>query len=192
LDHSNLFKIGGEHVQTISVISFRIAQRFSFWIDWICSQVFAQENIFNYNNFFLTLPEGWVRQDISKVSEKEVVGSFKSEKIAGTNVLVLCYKGWRYNYSSVRIAGLKTIAAVYPKGQEMLKKETKLKTDGGLTAVTELWRGALDASGTTAFLQTPMGIMETKAGWILMLGFTPDASGAQLEEDFLKMIESAK
>jgi hypothetical protein len=34
--------------------------------------------------------------------------------------------------------------------------------------------------------------METKAGWILMLGFTPDASGAQLEEDFLKMMKSAK
>jgi hypothetical protein len=74
----------------------------------------------------------------------------------------------------------------------MLKKETKLKTEGGLTAVTELWRGAVDASGTTAFLQTLMGIMETKAGWILLLGFTPNASGPQLEEDFLKIIKSAK
>jgi hypothetical protein len=37
-----------------------------------------------------------------------------------------------------------------------------------------------------------MGIMETKPGWILMLGFTPDSSGEQLEEDFLKMIQSAK
>jgi hypothetical protein len=37
-----------------------------------------------------------------------------------------------------------------------------------------------------------MGIMETKAGWILLLGFTPEASGAQLEQDFLKMIKSAK
>jgi hypothetical protein len=155
-------------------------------------QAFAQENVFNYNNFSLILPEGWVKQDISKGSEKEVVGSLKSEKIAGTTILVLCYKGWRYNYSNVRIAGLKTIASVYPKGQEMLKKETKLKTDGGLTAVTELWRGAVAAGGTTVFLQSPMGIMETKAGWILMLGFTPESSGAQLEEDFLKMIKSAK
>jgi len=37
-----------------------------------------------------------------------------------------------------------------------------------------------------------MGIIETEAGWILMLGFTPDATGAQLEEAFLKMIQSAK
>ena len=165
---------------------------FLFGLTGFAHQVVAQEDTFNYNNFSLTLPEGWVKQDISKGSEKEVVGSLKSEKIPGTTILVLCYKGWRYNYSNVRIAGLKTIASVYPKGQEMLKKETKLKTEGGLTAVTELWRGAVDASGTTAFLQTPMGIMETKAGWILLLGLTPDASGPQLEEDFLKMIKSAK
>ena len=174
------------------LLYFVLLNTFLFGLTGFALQVFAQENPFNYNNFPLTLPEGWVKQDISKGSEKEVIGSLKSEKIAGTTVLVLCYKGWRYNYSSIRIAGLKTIAAVYPKGQEMLKKETKLKTEGGLTAVTELWRGAVDASGTTAFLQTPMGIMETKAGWILMLGFTPSASGPPLEEDFLKMIKSAK
>lgn len=165
---------------------------FLFSLTGFSSRVLAQDNIFNYNNFSLMLPEGWVKQDISKGSEKEVVGSLKSEKIAGTTVLVFCYKGWRYNYSSVRIAGLKTIAAVYPKGQEMLKKETKLKTDGGLTAVTEFWRGAVDAGGQTVFLETPMGILETKAGWVLMLGFTPSASGQPLEEDFLKMIKSAQ
>ena len=155
-------------------------------------QVSAQENVFTYNNVSLTLQEGWTKQDPPKGSEKEVVGSLKSEKIPGTTILVLCYKGWRYNYASVRIAGLKTIASAYPKGQQVLKKETKLKTEGGLTAVTELWRGVLDAGGTTVSLQSPMGVMETKAGWILMLGFTPEASGAQLEEDFLKMIKSAK
>ena len=74
----------------------------------------------------------------------------------------------------------------------MLKKETKVKIDGGLTAVTELWQGAVAAGATIVLLQSPMGIMETKAGWILMLGFTPESSGAQLEEDFLKMIKSAK
>ncbi len=165
---------------------------FLFGLTGLAHQAAAQEDTFNYNNFSLTLPEGWVKQDISKGSEKEVVGSLKSEKISGTTILVLCYKGWRYNYRNVRIAGLKTIASVYPKGQEMLKKETKVKTDGGLTAVTELWRGAVDTGGTTVFLQSPMGIMETKAGWILLLGFTPESSGVQLEEDFLKIIKSAK
>ena len=163
-----------------------------FGLTGLAHLVVAQDGTFNYDNFSLTLPEGWVKQDPPKGSEKEVVGSLKSEKMAGTSILVLCYKGWRYNYRSIRIAGLKTIASVYPKGQEELKKETKLKTDGGLTAVTELWRGFLDAGGKTVTLQTPMGIMETKAGWILLLGFTPESSGAQLEEDFLKMIKSAK
>jgi len=164
---------------------------FLFGLIGLAPHTFAQEKTFSYNNFSLTLPEGWVKQDISKGSEKELIGSLKSQDIPGTSILILCYKGGRYNYSSVRIIGLKTIASVFPKGQEMLKKETKVKTDGGLTAVVELWRGAADASGTKVFLQAPMGIIETKAGWILMLGFTPDATGAQLEEAFLTIIQSA-
>ena len=74
----------------------------------------------------------------------------------------------------------------------MLKKETKIKTDTGLTAVWEYWKGAVDASGQTVFLESPMGIFENKSGWILMLGFTPAASGPQLEEDFMKILKSAK
>ncbi len=155
-------------------------------------QALSQENTFTYDNFSFTLPEGWVKQDVPKGSEKETVGSLKSEKISGTSILVFCYKGWRFDYRNVRIVGLKTIASVYPKGQEQLKKETKLKTDGGLAVVTELWRGAVDAGGTTVFLQSPMGIIKSRAGWILLLGFTPDSSGGQLEEDFLKMIKSTK
>jgi hypothetical protein len=165
---------------------------FLFGLIGFAHQALSQESTFTYDNFSFTLPEGWVKQDIPKGSEKETVGSLKSEKMEGTSILVFCYRGRQYNYSSVRIIGLKTIASVYPKGQEQLKKETKLKTDGGLAVVTELWRGAVDAGGTTVFLQTPMGIIKSRAGWILMLGFTPDSSGGQLEEDFLKMIKSAK
>jgi len=56
----------------------------------------------------------------------------------------------------------------------------------------EYWRGAVEASGQTVFLESPMGIFENKSGWILMLGFTPSASGPQLEADFLKILKSAK
>jgi hypothetical protein len=167
---------------------------FTFFILLIglASQVCAQENTFTFKNFSLSLPEGWSSQEIPKGSEKELIGSLKSSKIAGTTVLVFLYSAWRYNYNTVRIVGLKTIGATYPKGQEMLKKPTKMKTTGGYTAAVEFWRGALDAGGQTVFLRSPMGIMEAKPGWILMLGFTPDSSGDQLEEDFVKMIQSAK
>ena len=158
----------------------------------LTSHTFAQKKTFSHNNFSATLPEGWVMQDIAQGSEKELIGSSKSRDIPGTSLLIFCYKGRRYHYSSVRVVGLKTIASVFPKGQEMLRKEVKVETDGGLAAVVESWRGVGDASGTSAFLQVPMGIIETKAGWILMLGFTPDPTGAQLEEAFLKMIQSAK
>jgi hypothetical protein len=105
---------------------------------------------------------------------------------------VFCYTGWRQNYNSVRIAGLKTIGASYPKGQEMLKKPAKMKTDTGLAAVWEYWRGAVDAGGQTVFLESPMGIVESKNGWVLMIGYSPAASGPQLEEDFLKIVKSVK
>lgn len=167
---------------------------FTFFILLIASSsdVCAQENTFTYKNFSLSLPEGWSVQEVPKGSEKEVIGSLKSDKIAGTTVLVFCYSSWRYDYNTVRIIGLKTIGATYPKGQEMLKKPTKMKTIGGYTAAVESWKGALDAGGQTVYLRSPMGIMEVKPGWILMLGFTPDSSGDQLEADFVKMIQSAK
>jgi hypothetical protein len=155
-------------------------------------QTFAQGKPFTHPDISFTLPEGWVAQDIPSNFEKETAAWLKSDKIAGASILVFCYKGWRQNYRSVRIAGLKTIAASYPKGQEMLKKETKIKTDTGLTAVWEYWKGAVDSGGQTVFLESPMGIFENKSGWILMLGFTPAASGPQLEEDFMKILKSAK
>jgi hypothetical protein len=171
---------------------FILLNIFLFGLIVFVHPVLSQENTFTYDNFSFTLPEGWVKQGIPKGSEKETVGFLKSEKMEGTSILVFCYRGRQYSYSSTRITGLKTIAAVYPKGQEQLKKEAKMKTDGGLAVVTELWRGAVDASGTMVFLQTPMGIIKSRAGWILMLGFTSDSSGGQLEEDFIKLIKSAK
>jgi hypothetical protein len=78
---------------------------FLFGLTGLAHPVIAQEDTFTYNNFSLTLPEGWVKQDPPKGSEKEVVGSLKSEKIQGTTILVLCYKGWRYNYRSTVLSG---------------------------------------------------------------------------------------
>ena len=55
------------------------------------------------------------------------------------------------------------------------------------TIFWEYWKGGVEASGQTVFLESPTGIFENKSGWILMLGFTPAASGPNLEEDFLKI-----
>jgi hypothetical protein len=50
----------------------------------------------------------------------------------------------------------------------------------------------MEVSGQTVMLESPTGIFENKSGWILMLEFTPAASGPKLEEDFLKILKSAK
>jgi hypothetical protein len=154
--------------------------------------VFAQGIPYNNKGVSLNLPEGWVAQEIPSNFEKEVVGWLKSQDMEGVSILVFCYTGRRVNYNSVRVAGLKTIGASYPKGQEMLKKPTKMKTDTGLAAVWEYWRGAVETGGQTIFLESPMGIVQSKSGWILIIGYTPATSGPQLEEDFLKIINSVK
>ena len=154
--------------------------------------VFAQGTPYSNKGVSLNLPEGWVTQEIPSNFEKEVVAWLKSQDMEGVSILVFCYTGRRQNYNSVRIAALKTIGASYPKGQEMLKKPTKMKTDTGLAAVWEYWRGAVESGGQTIFLESPMGIVQTKSGWVLMIGFAPATSGPQLEEDFLKIINSVK
>lgn len=158
----------------------------------IAIQALGEGNVFEHEYLSLTLPDGWVTQEIPGNFEKEVIGWLKAEKIPGTSITVSCYRGRRYNYRSIRIAGLRTIAAACPKGQEMLKKPTKMKTDSGYKAVVELWRGAVDAGGHTVSLQIPMGIVRSKHCWVLMLGYTPDSSGPQLEEDFNKIINTAR
>lgn len=152
----------------------------------------AGETGFSHKDLSLTLPDSWATQEIPNNFEKEDIAWLQSEKTAGTFIMVFLYKGWRYNDSSVCIGALRTLAASYPKGQEVHKKPEKSKTDTGLTAMIEFWRGAIDAGGQTVFLETPMGILETKVGWVLMISFTPCAFGPALEEDFLKIIKSAK
>lgn len=152
--------------------------------------VFAQGKPYSHKGVSLDLPESWVPQEIPSDFEKEVVAWLKSEKWEGVSILVIYYTGRRHNYNSVRIAGLKTLGASYPKGQEMIKKPTKMKTDKELSAVWEYWRGAIEASGQTVFLESPMGIIQTRGGWVLMIGYTPTAIGSQLEGDFLKILNS--
>lgn len=154
--------------------------------------IFAQGTPYSNKGVSLNLPEGWIAKEIPSNFEKEVVAWLKSQDMEGVSILIFCYTGRRQNYKTTRIAGLKTIGEYYPKGQEMLKKPAKIKTDTGLEAVWEYWRGAVESGGLTIFLESPMGIIQTKSGWILIIGFAPATSGPQLEEDFLKIIKSVK
>ena len=56
----------------------------------------------------------------------------------------------------------------------------------------EYLKGAVEASGQTDFLESPMGIFENKSRWVLMPVFTPAAYGLKLEEDFLEILKSVK
>ncbi|MBW1946269.1 MAG: hypothetical protein JRJ51_26175 [Deltaproteobacteria bacterium] len=119
-------------------------------------------------------------------------GTLQSKSIPGASILIFSYRGALLNYTNIRIRGLKSLAVVYPKGQKQLKKPKKIRTEKGYKPKVELWQGFLDAGSMTVALQSPMAVMKTKKSWILMIGYAPDASGAELEEDFLNILKSAK
>jgi hypothetical protein len=152
----------------------------------------GHETTFTHDRLTLRLPAGWVTQDIPSDSEPQVIGYLKSNAIPGASITVMCYRGWGYNQRKVRIAGLMSLAAAYPKGQQALKKPTKIRTESGSKAVVELWRGVLEASGQTVSLQSPMGIVRTEDCWLLMIGYGPESTGAELERDFEAILKSAR
>jgi len=146
---------------------------------------------FKHKYLSLTLPAGWsVKGDA--VTGDELIGWLQSKNIPGGSILIFSYRGAFINYRNVRIRGLKRLAIDYPKGQKQLKKPKKIRTEKGYKPKVELWQGFLDAGSMTVALQSPMAVMKTKKSWILMIGYAPDASGAKLEEDFLKILKSAK
>jgi hypothetical protein len=147
---------------------------------------------FTHPSITLTLPPGWAPHDIPSNFEKETVAWLKSDTIAGASITVFCYRGPMQSYRSTRIRGLKTIAASYPIGQSEMKKTTKLVTDSGFSATTELWKGFVSSGGQMLTLQSPLGIVKSEKGWIMMIGYVPDAGGPQLEEDFLMILKSTR
>ncbi|HWR71811.1 MAG TPA: hypothetical protein VN604_01435 [Nitrospirota bacterium] len=145
--------------------------------------------VFEHQYLTLTLPAGWRSQELQPNFEKEIIAWLRSDTIPGASIMASCYRGMGYNHGKVRIGGLKTIAAVYPKGQKMIKEKTKTKTGSGSKAVVEVWQGLTD---TGTVMQSPMAVVKTKDCWALMIGYVQDAYGPQLEEDFMKVLESAK
>ena len=143
---------------------------------------------FEHEHLSLTVPPGWVSSEIPKGVEKEVIGWLTSDYIPGATIMVVCYRGITRNFTNIRIGGLRTIAASYPKGQKSLKDKTKIRTEQGKRALYELWQGVSDAG----LMQSPMGIVKTKHCWALMIGYAPDSFGSQLEEDFMKVLNSAR
>jgi len=158
---------------------------------FISSQALAGSDKFTHQYLTLVLPDGWAVGKVPKGSDKQTIGVLTSKKIKGASITVDCYRGMLQTKASTRIRGLKLLGVVYPKGQEHLKKPYKVKTESG-KARAELWRGYLQAGNQTIGLISPMAILKTKNCWLLMIGYTPESTAKELEEDFLEILKSAK
>jgi hypothetical protein len=148
--------------------------------------------VFEHELMTLTLPPGWASSPVPPGSEKEIIGWLSSETIPGATVMVGCYRGFGQSFTSVRVAGLRTLAAAYPQGQKMLEDKRKIRTEQGKRGLVELWQGVVDSGGQTVLMQSPMGFVRTKHCWGMMIGFVTDSFGPQLKEDFTKILNSAR
>jgi len=152
------------------------------------------ESQFSHQYLTLTLPDGWYEGKIPPGSEREVIAVLKTKKIKGASIMVMCYRGGGFMYrgTKTRIRGLKTIAAVYPEGQKMMKKPYKFEADSGRRASVEHWIGNLKVGNLTVTLFTPMAVLKSKHCAALFLGFTASNSAEALTDDFLKILKTAK
>lgn len=168
-----------------------IAIACSLCITFFSFHAFAGETTFSHQYLSLTLPDGWVIGKVPAGSQKETIGYLQSKNIKGSTITVDCYRGFLHTWASTRIRGLKTIAAAYPAGQESLKKPYKIRTAGG-KGKAELWRGYVQVGDMTVSLHSPMATVKTKNCWLVMIGFTPDSTAEALDQDFFKIVKSAR
>ena len=153
------------------------------------SQVFAGES-FDHKYLKLDLPAGWTAHPADAAAEPHL-GTIKSSEMAGTSITLDCYRGALHNLASTRIRGLKTIAAAFPDGQELLKEKQKIRTTKG-KGTWESWKGYVKAGNTIVVLSSPMANIKTKHCWLVSIGFTPESNSAQLEKEFLSIIKTAQ
>lgn len=152
----------------------------------------AKGKTFTNKAVTIDLPPGWEIKP-PPAGDKETIATFTSTEFPGTSVVALAYKGAFINYSYARIRMLKNAAGAYPGGQQQLKDEHKIKTENGLKAWLELWRGMPSVENKNIILQSPTAIFRSGSKrWVVLIGFTPESHGEWLEKEMLKMVNAAK
>nr|WP_299169583.1 hypothetical protein [uncultured Allomuricauda sp.] len=79
-----------------------------------------------HNEFSITLPEGWHEQEGNRAMEKEMIGWFNYEPIAGANSMLFCYQGIIWNRKLISQTADKTVKAAMPDAELIKSHVTKL------------------------------------------------------------------
>lgn len=149
----------------------------------------AQVTKFTHKYLTLDLPPGWKQQEISRNSEKETVGRFKSDKITGANVAALCYQGMFMKKESVLKAGRQSVESAVPNAK--ITKEYEADPKGKKIQIS-VYQGSLAYEGKEIPLAAVTAIMKTDQCWLNLLGFVSDKAKDAFEKEIIDMANSAK
>ncbi|WP_411029329.1 hypothetical protein [Spongiimicrobium sp. 3-5] len=79
-----------------------------------------------HDEFSITLPKGWQEQEGNRAMEKEMIGWFNYEPIAGANSMLFCYQGIIWNRKLISQTADKTVKAAIPDAELIKSYVTKL------------------------------------------------------------------
>jgi hypothetical protein len=143
-----------------------------------------QEKIFSHELITFTLPPGWSQQQMPEDAEKELVGWFRSLRIAGS-LLANCHRGFLMSRDKALNAAQESAEKELPGASPM--KLRKLEISGQEVPVT-VYQGTLGESPMAAVTLT----IKTERCWLNLVGTAPFQKEAELEKELIEIAASAK
>jgi hypothetical protein len=178
----------------------RTSSFFIFLLSFSTINFFGEEKIFKNESIVFKIPDGWVEKEpesglVLQSDYYALVTNLENTNVKGQIIYVFASKKSIMGMSAsdqgmMRIWGLDTLAIKLPFGQTEAKKKSTIKTQNKLRADYELWNG-IDAVQVNC--KSPMATIKPKKGngmWIL--GFGEDKDAKQIEDDFMKILDSVE
>jgi hypothetical protein len=151
----------------------------------------SAKGLFMHPNLSVVLPAGWIIEKAPMHMGEDIITRFQSDRLSAS-INVYCYREAEHTEGTIREEAMHILGLGYPLRKRLLRKPESIKTENGRIATVEVWQGVFEASGDEYLMRSPLAIMKTRDCWLLMIGYAGEATGSELEEDFLKILRSAQ
>jgi hypothetical protein len=153
--------------------------------------VASGKGLFMHPNLSVVLPAGWTIEKAPMHMGENIITRFRSDRLSAS-INVYCYGEAEHTEGTIRKEAMHILGLGYPLRKRLLRKPGSIKTENGRIAMVEVWQGVFEAAGDEYLMRSPLAIMKTRDCWLLMIGYAGEATGPELEEDFLKILRSAQ